>query len=59
MQIVYSLILFLVGLLSIYITYKDEKSRKPSLTVSYLMHIKGYIGGIGLILIGLILLVKK
>ncbi len=59
MQIVYFLILFLIGLLIIYMTYKDEKSRKPSLTVSYLMHILGYIGGIGLILIGLILVVKK
>lgn len=59
MQIVYAIILFLVSLLVIYMTYKDEKFRKPSLTVSYLMHIKGYIGGVGLILIGLILLVKK
>ena len=59
MQIVYSLILFSVGLLIIYMTYKDEKSRIPSLTVSYLMHVKGYIGGIGLILIGFILLIEK
>lgn len=56
MQIVYSLISFLVGFFTLYITYKDEKARRPSLSVSYITHLKGYIGGIAFIIIGYMLL---
>ena len=59
MQVVYSLISFVVGFFILYITYKDEKTRKPSWTVSYVMHLNGYFGGIGFILIGLILILKE
>lgn len=58
MNYVYSLGLIVLGLIVFYITYKDGKNKKPNLTVSYIMHLKGYIGGIGLILIGLMLLNK-
>jgi len=59
MNYVYSLGLIILGLIVFYITYKDGKNKKTNLTVSYIMHFKGYIGGIGLIFIGLILLLKN
>ena len=59
MEYLYSLGLIIVGLFIFYITYKDGKKKKRTLTVSYIMHLNGYIGGIGLILIGLIWLLKS
>ena len=58
MSIVYALISFLIGFLTLYITYKDEKRRKPNWSVSYIMHLKGYVGGIAFVLIGLMLLLE-
>ena len=45
-----------VGILVVIITYFDGKKRNAELTTSYIMHLKGYIGGIGLFLIGLLML---
>lgn len=48
-----------IGIFIFYITLKDEKNRERNLTVSYIMHLKGYIGGIGAFLIGLLMLIDK
>lgn len=58
MEYFYSLVLIMAGFYFFYITYKDGKTKKSTLTTSYIMHLKGYIGGIGLILIGLLWLSK-
>ncbi len=58
MQIVYALISFVVGFLTLFITYKDEKRCKPNWSVSYTMHLKGYVGGIAFVLIGLMLVLE-
>ncbi len=49
----------LVGTLVFIMTYKDGKKRKAELTTSYIMHLKGYIGGTVLFLIGLLMLLEK
>jgi hypothetical protein len=54
----YSIILMIVGIVVFFITYKDGKKRKAELTTSYIMHFKGYVGGILVFLIGLILFFK-
>lgn len=52
-------ILFIVGgLLFFIMTLKDEKNRDKALTTSYVMHLKGYLGGIGLILMGVVMLYR-
>lgn len=53
-----SILLILTGIFVLYITIKDNKTRKPELTTSYIMHLKGFIGGIGLLILGIIILVK-
>jgi hypothetical protein len=58
MEIVYALGAILVGIFFLYITYKDEKNREANLTVSYIMHLNGYLGGIGFIVIGLMMILK-
>lgn len=55
----FSIILIIVGVFVFYITLRDEKNRERKLTVSYVMHLKGYIGGIGSFLIGLLMLINK
>jgi hypothetical protein len=42
------------GILILIITIIDGKKRKMELTTSYIMHQKGYIGGIIFFMIGLI-----
>ena len=51
----YSIILMIVGIVIFIITYKDGKKRKAELSTSYIMHLKGYVGGILVFLIGLIM----
>lgn len=58
MNQLFSILLIIFGLLIFYITYKDGRNKKSSLTTDYIMHLKGYIGGAGFILIGLIMLLK-
>lgn len=55
----YSIILMIVGIVVFFITYKDGKKRKAELTTSYIMHLKGYVGGIVVFLIGLIMFLKN
>jgi hypothetical protein len=53
-----SILLILSGIFVLYITIKDNKTRKPELTTSYIMHLKGFIGGIGLLILGIIISFK-
>jgi hypothetical protein len=55
----YSTILMIVGMVVFFITYKDGKKRKAGLTTSYIMHLKSYVGGIIVFLIGLIMFIKN
>ncbi len=48
-----------IGIFFVLLSYRDGKTRKIELTTSYMMHLKGYIGGIVLIIIGLIYLSKE
>lgn len=50
--------LIVLGIIILYTTYSDEKTRKPELSTGYIMHLKGYIGGIGLIIIGIMMLYR-
>ena len=53
-------ILFMViGILVVIMTYIDGKNRNAELTTSYIMHLKGYIGGMGLFLIGLFMMLNN
>lgn len=47
-----------VGIFVFLMTYFDGKKRNAELTTSYIMHLKGYIGGIGLFLIGLFMMLN-
>jgi hypothetical protein len=49
----------IIGLVVFFITYKDGKKRKAELTTSYIMHLKGYTGGIVVFLIGLIMFIQS
>lgn len=55
----FSIILMIIGVVVFCITYKDGKKRKPELTTSYVMHLKGYVGGVVVFLIGLIMFLKN
>lgn len=48
-----------IGIFFVLLSYRDGKTRKIEQTTSYVMHLKGYIGGIVLIIIGLIYLSKE
>lgn len=53
-------ILFMVvGIFVFIMTYIDGKNRNAELTTSYIMHLKGYIGGMGLFLIGLFMMLNN
>lgn len=56
---IFPILLMSVGILVFIMTYKDGRKRKAELTTSYIMHLKGYIGGIVIFLIGLIMFLKK
>lgn len=51
--------LILVGAFFFYMTYKDGRKRKAELTTDYVMHLKGYGGGVGFVILGLILLFRN
>lgn len=57
-NITISILFILAGIFILFITLKDNKSRKPELTTSYIMHLKGFIGGFVLIIIGILILLK-
>lgn len=53
-------ILFLgLGIFFLILTLKDGKVRKRELTTSYVMHLKGYVGGIVLIIIGILNIIRE
>lgn len=56
MNVFFSITLMIVGIILFILTYRDGKGRKAELTTSYIMHLKGYIGGVSVFLIGLIML---
>ena len=58
MNIFWSIILIVFGIFILNMTIKDGKKRQMKLTTAYIMHLQGYIGGIGLILVGLIILFR-
>ena len=55
---IFSILLMIAGVIIFYVTLKDEKN-KERVTVAYIMHLKGYLGGIGSFLIGLVMLIQK
>lgn len=57
MKFIYSIGSIILGVFFIIITYKDGKGIKPSFTTSYIMHLRGYIGGICFILLGIYMLI--
>lgn len=59
MNFLYSFGCLLVGSVFLYICYKDGKKIKASFTTSYVVHIRGYIGSIAFIIMGLMLLSKE
>lgn len=59
MNYLYSIGLILLGVYLFYITYKDGKKKKATLTTDYIMHLNGYIASIGMIAIGLMILLKN
>ncbi|MBS4041757.1 MAG: hypothetical protein KGZ81_14300 [Flavobacteriales bacterium] len=53
-------ILFLgLGIFFVVLTSKDGKVRKRELTTSYVMHLKGYLGGIVLIIIDILNIIRE
>ncbi len=59
MIMIKSILLMLVGIFVFIMTYFDGKKRNAELTTSYIMHLKGYIGGIIVFLIGLLILLNS
>lgn len=57
MKFVYSIGSIVLGVFFLIVTYMDGKATKPNLTTSYIMHLRGYVGGIGFILLGIIMLI--
>ncbi|MBW3519807.1 hypothetical protein [Flavobacterium sp. NKUCC04_CG] len=53
-----AIILMVGGVLFFLMTLKDEKNKNKTVTTSYVMHLKGYAGGIGLFLMGLVMLYR-
>lgn len=52
-------LLIVIGLVFFYLTIKNEKNVEKGWTVGYFMHFKGYLGGLGAFLLGLIMLISK
>jgi len=57
-NVLLSILLIIGGLFFFMMTLRDEKNRNKTLTTSYVMHLKGYLGGIGLFLMGIIMLYR-
>lgn len=54
----YSIGLILLGIYIFHMTYEDGKKKEIAFSTDYIMHLKGYIGGIGAIIIGVLMLVN-
>lgn len=57
MKYVYSICMIVVGAYFFYMTYKDGRKKKATFTYDYMLHFRGYIGGIGLIIGGILMLI--
>lgn len=55
MNILLGILFFLIGLFFLIMTYKDK--RTPEMNTAYIMHLKGLLGGILLIIIGIYILI--
>jgi hypothetical protein len=55
MTYLYSILSIICGVALTLFTYKTRKEERPSLTVGYIMHLRGYLGGIGFIILGILL----
>lgn len=58
-RMILPVLLIVIGVVFFYLTLKDEKNIEKGWTVGYLMHFKGYLGGLGAFLLGVILLMNK
>jgi hypothetical protein len=56
MKIIYAFGYIIIGILVLRMTIRDEKKYKSILSSGYSLHLGGYIGGIGAIIVGLTLL---
>lgn len=56
MNYVYSIGAIILGIILFVFTYVEGRKRKASLTVSYVVHLKGYPIAIALIIMGLMML---
>ena len=48
-----------MGILFFIMTLTDGNKRKPELNTSYIMHLKGYVAGIIIFIIGLMMFLKN
>lgn len=55
MNILLGILFVLIGLFFLIMTYKDK--RTPEMNTAYIMHLKGLLGGILLIIIGIYILI--
>lgn len=53
-----AIVLMLLGIAVFIMTLRDEKNREKKFNTSYIMHISGYVGGVGLFLVGLLLIIS-
>jgi hypothetical protein len=53
MKIIYAFGYVIIGILVLRMTIRDEKKYKSILSSGYSLHLGGYIGGIGAIIVGL------
>jgi len=56
MKIIYAFGYIIIGILVLRMTIRDEKKYKSILSSGYSLHLGGYIGGIGAIIVGITLL---
>lgn len=59
MNLIISILVMTLGIIVFYITYKDGKKKKAELTTDYVMHLKGYLGGVGFFILGIIMLFRN
>ena len=53
MKIIYAFVYVIICILVLRMTIRDEKKYKSILSSGYSLHLGGYIGGIGAIIVGL------
>jgi hypothetical protein len=58
MYIIYSIVAIILGVGLFVFTYKEGRKEKASLTVSYVVHLKGYPVSIALRIMGIMMLYR-